>query len=151
MFYDKSDKDHEAEWKRIRMQAEEELVEFEDALLNIASDEDDLSDSPSSFCEPTQSGDERPASGWSPFTRDYERAIIDNVWGFAEIVSGVDSVLWRKDEFGEWIHRPDYGKRQSKFGWEIFDPGVGRHSQGVYAMRPMQWENYADQFNSTGG
>ncbi len=147
MFYDKSDKDHEAEWKQVRMLAEEKVVEFEDALLDIAGDEDDLS----TFLEPTQASDEGPASGWSPFTRDYERAIIHNVWEFAEIVSGIDSVLWRKDEFGEWIHRPDYGKRQSKFGWDIFDPGVGRHSQGVYAMRPMQWENYADQFSSSGG
>ncbi len=145
MFYDKS---NESEWGRIRRQAREEVAEYEDALLDIEEDED----APANFAfGPDQSGEVRAGSGWSPFTRDYERAIIENIWEFAEVVSGIDSVLWRKDEFGDWIHRPDYGKRQSKFGWEIFDPGVGRHSQGVYAMRPMQWESYVDQFSSSDG
>ena len=146
MFYDKSDG---KEWKQIRLQAEDELVEFEDVFSDdeASSDGDEFSFLPndSGVGEASEAG--RKRSGWSPFTRNYDREIIENVWEFAEIVTGVDPVLWRKDEFGEWIHRPDYGKRESKFGWEIFDPGIGRHNQGVYAMRPMQWESYVDQFS----
>lgn len=78
----------------------------------------------------------------------YERDVIDRVWEFAAIVPGVDPALWRRDEHGDWIHRFSYGQRASQFGWEIFDPGIGRHSQGVYAMRPMQWESYIKQYES---
>jgi hypothetical protein len=78
----------------------------------------------------------------------YERELIQSVWEFAEIVPGIDPALWRRDEFGDWIYRLDYGRRSSEFGWEIFDPGVGRHAQGVYAMRPMQWQSYIRQYET---
>ncbi len=78
----------------------------------------------------------------------YAREVIQEVWELAEVVAGVDPALWRRDEFGDWIRRLDYGRRGSKFGWEIFDPGVGRHAQGVYAMRPMQWEAYVRQYET---
>ncbi len=77
--------------------------------------------------------------------RGYEREVIESVWNFADIVPGNDPDLWRKDEWGNWIHRFGYGRRESEFGWEIFDPGIGRHSQGVYAMRPMQWTRFLQQ------
>ncbi|MEM1442640.1 MAG: hypothetical protein AAGF67_09875 [Verrucomicrobiota bacterium] len=82
--------------------------------------------------------------------RGYDREVIENVWGFAETVPGNDPDLWRKDEWGNWIRRIDYGRRESEFGWEIFDPGIGRHSQGVYAMRPMQWTRFLEQFEVFG-
>ncbi|MDF1658832.1 MAG: hypothetical protein P1U58_14550 [Verrucomicrobiales bacterium] len=82
--------------------------------------------------------------------RGYEREVVESVWNFAEIVPGNDPDLWRKDECGNWIRRLDYGRRESEFGWEIFDPGVGRHSQGVYAMRPMQWVHFLEQFEVFG-
>ena len=75
----------------------------------------------------------------------YEREVITRIWEFAEAVPGVDPELWRRDEFGAWIRRLDYGRRDSAFGWEIFDPGIGRSSQGVYAMRPMHWQSYLRQ------
>lgn len=80
--------------------------------------------------------------------RLYERELIESVWRFAETVPGVDPDLWRRDELGDWIHRPDYGRRASRFGWEIFDPGHGRHSQGVFALRPMQRESYIAQIEA---
>jgi hypothetical protein len=78
----------------------------------------------------------------------YDREVIENVWEFAEIVNGVDPALWRKDEFGDWIHRLDYGRRDSAYGWELFDPGAGRRPHGVYAMRPMQWQSYVRQYEA---
>lgn len=80
----------------------------------------------------------------------YDREVVRRVWEFAEIVPGNDADLWRKDEFGNWIYRLDYGRRESEFGWEVFDPGVGRHAQGVYAMRPMQWESFVGQYRVLG-
>ena len=93
--------------------------------------------------------EEQPTSDeFSLSRRGYERELIQSVWEFAEAVSGNDPELWRKDEFGDWIYRFDYGRRSSEFGWEIFDPGVGRHAQGVYAMRPMQWQGYIRQYET---
>ncbi len=80
----------------------------------------------------------------------YDLDVVRNVWEFAEVVPGNDPDLWRKDEFGNWIYRLDYGRRTSEFGWEIFDPGVGRHCQGVYAMRPMQWQSFVSQYEVMG-
>ena len=75
----------------------------------------------------------------------YERAVIESVWDYAESITGNDPALWRKDEFGAWIHRSDYGRRHSEFGWEICDLTAGRGSGGLAALRPMQWQNYVDQ------
>ena len=75
----------------------------------------------------------------------YDRGVVDSVWQFAEIVPGNDPALWRKDEFGAWINRLDYGLRHSQFGWEICDNAGARASTGISALRPMQWQNYLDQ------
>lgn len=72
----------------------------------------------------------------------YERELIESVWQNAEIVPGTDPALWRRDEFGESIHRLDYGRRDSRYGWEVYDPGIGRRTEGVYAMRPVHWASY---------
>ncbi|NNE94213.1 MAG: hypothetical protein HKN23_21400 [Verrucomicrobiales bacterium] len=74
----------------------------------------------------------------------YERELIDSVWQCAEEVVGNDPELWRKDEFGAWINRMDYGRRNSEFGWEICDMNTGGNSD-LLALRPMQWQNYVDQ------
>ena len=75
----------------------------------------------------------------------YDKMVIESVWELAETISGNDSALWRKDEFGAWINRLDYGKRHSQFGWEICDLNTGRAGGGIAALRPMQWQNYLDQ------
>ena len=92
--------------------------------------------------------EDAPETTYGLVHRGYERELIQSVWEFAEIVPGNDPEIWRKDEFGDWIYRFDYGRRSSEFGWEIFDPGVGRHAQGVYAMRPMQWQSYIRQYET---
>jgi len=164
MFYDKSDdksdgkrggkKDDRGDekiWKSVRLAAEAEMTGFEDMFVDMGEVElDDYPGDEHLFWPGHSESATGISKGGTSFTRDYERPIIESVWEFAEVVSGIDCALWRKDEFGDWIYRMDYGKRQSKFGWEIFDPGIGRHNQGVYAMRPMQWNNYVDQFSSSG-
>ena len=74
----------------------------------------------------------------------YDREIVARVWQFATPVDGNDPELWRKDEFGAWIQRLDYGNRHSEFGWEICDTSLGRGDGGIVALRPMQWQNYVD-------
>ncbi len=135
MFYDQSDSDADggllalSEWRTVSGDCEEGAIL---APSEIPQGEVPASDGP----EPI------------PPHRAYERELVQSVWEFAEAVPGTDPSLWRKDEFGDWIHRFDYGRRGSAFGWEIFDPGIGRRAQGVYAMRPMQWESYLRQYGA---
>ena len=75
----------------------------------------------------------------------YDRTVVDHVWNLGQIVAGNDDALWRKDEFGAWMHRLEYGNRNSQFGWEIYDPNLEGMSFGLRGLRPMQWENYQDK------
>lgn len=75
----------------------------------------------------------------------YDGAVIRTVWDNGDPIPGNDPDLWRKDQFGAWIHRLDYGKRHSEFGWEICDLSAGRGAGGLAALRPMHWQNYIDQ------
>ncbi|MCB1063707.1 MAG: hypothetical protein KDN20_12390 [Verrucomicrobiae bacterium] len=84
-----------------------------------------------------------PESDFS--AQGYDRALIDSVWENGDRIAGNDPALWRKDQFGAWMHRLDYGKRHSEFGWEICDLSAGRGNGGLAALRPMQWQNYVDQ------
>ena len=93
--------------------------------------------------EDFQPPDEPQHSTWE--FSGYDREIISRVWQFASTVDGNDPELWRKDEFGAWIQRLDYGNRHSEFGWEICDTSLGRGESGIVALRPMQWQNYVDQ------
>lgn len=83
-----------------------------------------------------------PATEWG--FHDYDREVVARTWARAEVIPGNDDELWRKDECGAWIHRLDYGRRSSSFGWEVFDPSLGRGDGGISAIRPLQWQNYLD-------
>lgn len=74
----------------------------------------------------------------------YDREVVERVWNFAQPVEGNDDQLWRKDEFGAWIHRLEYGNRNSQFGWEIIDNSISRRGLGLSTLRPCQWQNYLD-------
>ena len=82
--------------------------------------------------------------GFSDPARGYDREVVERIWNYAQVLPGNDPAVWRKDEFGAWIHRGDYRNRHSEFGWEIADVmGASRHL-GTEALRPMQWQNYLD-------
>ncbi|MCB1076525.1 MAG: hypothetical protein KDM63_10405 [Verrucomicrobiae bacterium] len=89
------------------------------------------------------SDDDSAASDFSH--QGYERTVIDSVWEYGDAIPGNDPALWRKDQFGAWMHRLDFGQRHSEYGWEICDLGPGRGAAGLAALRPMQWQNYLDQ------
>jgi len=74
----------------------------------------------------------------------YDIEVVRSVWSLAQVIPGNDPEVWRKDEFGAWIHRADYRNRHSDFGWEIADYGYSRRSMGLASLRPMQWLNYLD-------
>jgi hypothetical protein len=74
----------------------------------------------------------------------YDAEVVESVWQSAQVVPGNDPQVWRKDEFGAWIHRRDYRRRHSEFGWEIADYGYRMRATGLTSLRPMQWQNHVD-------
>ncbi len=133
MIFDRSDSE-EVDWEGFPEFADFRAPKDRDGLVLNSSEEEDTFEDPAEDIQ----------------RRSYDRELVDSVWEFAEVVRGNDGALWRKDEFGQWICRRDFGRRDSEFGWEIFDPGVGRHTQGVYAMRPMQWKSFVRQYDTLG-
>ncbi len=83
------------------------------------------------------------ATDWT--AHSYEREVVDRVWATAHAVPGNDAAVWRKDDYGAWMHRLDYGRRHSEFGWEIYDPAPGLSGGSLSALRSLQWMNYLDR------
>ena len=76
--------------------------------------------------------------------RGYDAQVIEGVWRSAQVVAGNDPEIWRKDEFGAWIHRLAYRNRHSEFGWEIAESAFTSSAFGIASLRPLQWQNYLD-------
>ncbi len=74
----------------------------------------------------------------------YSRDVVEQIWQLAQVVAGNDPAVWRKDEFGAWLHRHEYRNRHSEFGWEIAESGYRMKALGIAALRPMQWQNHVD-------
>lgn len=51
--------------------------------------------------------------------RRVRRAIVNQVWERAQAVAGEDPALWRRDDGGSLIYRPEYGDVTACFGWVI--------------------------------
>ena len=71
-----------------------------------------------------------------PFTDE----TIQQVWEKGKVVENHDPDVKRKDAATAWIHREEYGNRDSEFGWEIhhIEPGGGDELSN---LRPLQWQN----------
>ena len=86
--------------------------------------------------------DASPATQWQQGPFDAET--VRRVWNFAQAVPGNDDELWRKDAFGAWIYRLDYGNRHSLYGWHVAER-AGTPESGLAQLWPLQWQNYVDQ------
>lgn len=77
----------------------------------------------------------------------FSQYIIQKVWQKGRVVPGYDPNIWRKDEFGAWIGRNDYGDRNSRYGWEIdhIRPESQGGSDELSNLRPLQWQNNASR------
>ena len=45
----------------------------------------------------------------------YPREVVEQVWQLAQVIPGNVPAVWRKDEFGAWLHRQ---------GWPLLDAQV---------------------------
>lgn len=67
---------------------------------------------------------------------------IQSVWDKAERVSPEnENVGFRKDQCGAWIQRSAYGKRNTKYGWEIdhIKPVAKGGGNELSNLRPLHW------------
>jgi len=71
-----------------------------------------------------------------PFTDEK----VQQVWEKGKVVEKHDLVFERQDAAQAWIHRDEYGNRDSEFGWEIdhIHPDGGDE---ISNLQPLQWEN----------
>lgn len=68
------------------------------------------------------------------------------VWEKGQIVLGNDPALWRKDEYGAWIHRRDYKNTNSEYGWEVghINSELGK-TDDIWNLCPLHWKNAKKQ------
>lgn len=74
---------------------------------------------------------------------EYSEQLIQQVWEKGRGSGDADTSLWREDECGAWISRPDYGKADSDFGWKIVNvtPGAPHTLEN---LRPFHHRNAYD-------
>ena len=94
--------------------------------------------------EELPSADHHVAPAVNAAERGYDAHVIEGVWRSAQVVTGNDPEIWRKDVNGAWIHRLAYRNRHSEFGWEIAESAFTSAAFGIASLRPLQWQNYLD-------
>jgi len=74
---------------------------------------------------------------------------IQQVWEQGLILKLNNPQEFRKDIFGAWISRDDYGIRALEDGWEIdyIIPISEGGTNDISNLRPLQWENYVAKAN----
>ena len=74
---------------------------------------------------------------------NFDDTMIQMVWEKGQIIYGWDERFWRKDYYGWWMHRFDYGDRNSELGWEIdhIVPVSEGGTDSIFNLRPLYWRN----------
>ncbi len=65
------------------------------------------------------------------------------IWSKGNVESGYNADRFRKDDYGRWMERGEYGNRQHKWGWEVDHIRRDRHggSNQLSNLRPLNWES----------
>ena len=64
-------------------------------------------------------------------------------WEQLDYVSGKEPKEWRQDAYGRAIYYPEYGKRDSDFGWEVdhIIPLAEGGEDIVANLRALHWQS----------
>ena len=73
-----------------------------------------------------------------------EERLTQQVWEKGHIIPGREheAHLWRRDDLGWTIYRPDHGKRESPYGWERDHYPIAKANGGpdtIENLRPLHW------------
>ena len=73
----------------------------------------------------------------------FSEETIQSVWGKGEIVAEFNANRFRKDQYGAWIRRLDYGGENSRLGWGIthITPESEGGEDELSNLRPLQGRN----------
>jgi hypothetical protein len=62
------------------------------------------------------------------------------VWNKGQVIEGYPSETWRRDKYGKAIKWPEYGNRESDFGWEI-GRAENEKSNDLSNLQLLHWKN----------
>lgn len=79
--------------------------------------------------------------------KSFGSTTIGAVWKKGRLIDGYDPAGWRYDICGKPMKFEDYGKTDSKHGWEIdhIKPVAKNGTDGLENLQPLQWENNRDK------
>lgn len=76
----------------------------------------------------------------------WDEDIIQKVWEKGRVAADRAAAQWRTDECGAWMHRAQYGKADSEYGWKILNVSAGG-PDSVENLRPFHSANSFDVAN----
>ena len=74
---------------------------------------------------------------------NYDRITIKEVWKKGNIIFDVNPAIIRRDSFGDWIKKDDYGNSHSAYGWtieQVVPTSKGGNGE-IENLRPLHWKN----------
>ena len=72
----------------------------------------------------------------------FSREVVDAVWKKGRPIPDFDPDMFRKDKFGGWMKRSEYGNLDGDFGWEIdhIRPVSENGGDELDNLQPLYWK-----------
>lgn len=82
--------------------------------------------------------------------QQFNAVVISQVWQKGRVIPNYDLGTWRYDICGNPIKYQDYGKIESKHGWEIdhIKPVARGGGDDLNNLQPLQWEKNREKGDS---